>query len=114
MDGTTHDRLLAATAPVEVFSGGAREASKWFPRSLNVAATVAFAVGDFDLVRVRLHADPGAELTSHVIEAEGPSGQYRFEIRNQPSPDNPRTSGVVPFALLRSLAALVGRPGPIL
>jgi aspartate dehydrogenase len=114
MDDASQERLLAATEPVEVFSGGAREASRWFPRSLNVAATVAFAVGDFDVVRVRLYADPHAELTSHVVEAEGPSGQYRFEIRNQPSPANPRTSGVVPFALLRSLAALVGRPGPIL
>ncbi len=113
MNTDTQDRLLASEKPVDVFRGGAREASRTFPRSLNVAATVAFAVGGFDLVEVRLRADPHAALTSHVIEAEGPSGRYRFDIANLPSADNPRTSGVVPFAIVRSLAALVGNPGPI-
>ena len=106
-------RLLQTTAPVEVFRGGAREAAKSFPRSLNVAATVAFATGDFDAVEVVLLADPAASLTSHVIEAEGEAGSYRFEIRNQPSAENPRTSAIVPLAVLRTLSALIGRPGRI-
>lgn len=110
MDESTQERLLAATEPVEIFHGPAREAARHFPRSLNVAATVAFAVGDFDLVDVTLVADPAAELTTHVIEADGPTGHYRFEIANRPSPTNPRTSGVVPHAVLRSLSVLVGRP----
>ena len=110
MDASTRRRIAEATGPVEVFRGGARDAARWFPRSLNVAATVALAVGDFAVVEVVLVADPAAELTAHVIEAEGDAGHYRFEIRNHPSPDNPRTSGVVPFAVLRSLSVLVGRP----
>lgn len=110
MDETTQDRILAATGPVEIFRGGAREAARSFPRSLNVAATIAFAVGSFDLVEVVLVADPGARLTAHVIEASGPAGEYRFEIRNRPSPANPRTSGVAPYAVLKSLSVLVGRP----
>ncbi len=110
MDEPTRRRIAEAAGPVEVFRGGARDAARWFPRSLNVAATVALSVGDFEAVEVVLVADPAAELTSHVIEAEGEAGQYRFEIRNRPSPDNPRTSGVVPFAVLRSLSVLVGRP----
>jgi aspartate dehydrogenase len=127
MDEPTRHRIAEATEPVDVFRGGARDAARWFPRSLNVAATVAFAVGDFDAVEVVLVADRGAELTVHVIEADGDAGQYRFEIRNQPAPDNPRTSGIggrkpaepaepagrvgrVPFAVLRSLSVLVGRP----
>lgn len=110
MDAVTQERIRSTTEPVEVFHGPAREAARLFPRSLNVAATVAFAVGDFDLVDVTLVADPSAELTTHVIEAEGPTGRYRFEIANRPSPTNPRTSGVVPHAVLRSLSVLVGRP----
>lgn len=114
MDRAAEERLRAATAPVEVFRGTARDAAKAFPRSLNVAATVALATGrfdtGFDTVEVVLVADPAADLTTHVIEAEGATGEYRFEIRNHPSPANPRTSGVVPFAVLRSLAVLVGRP----
>lgn len=110
MDDATQDRIRTTTEPVEIFHGPAREAARLFPRSLNVAATVAFAVDSFDLVEVSLVADPAAELTTHVIEAEGPTGTYRFEIANRPSPANPRTSGVVPHAVLRSLSVLVGRP----
>lgn len=110
MDEATQERIRTTTEPVEIFRGPAREAARCFPRSLNVAATVAFAVGDFDLVEVTLVADPAAELTTHLIEAEGPTGRYRFEIANRPSPGNPRTSGVVPHAVLRSLSVLVGRP----
>jgi aspartate dehydrogenase len=110
MDDATQDRIRTTTEPVEVFRGPAREAARLFPRSLNVAATVAFAVDSFDLVEVALVADPAAELTTHVIEADGPTGSYRFEIANRPSPANPRTSGVVPHAVLRSLSVLVGRP----
>lgn len=110
MDEETHERVRTTDSPLEIFRGSARDAARFFPRSLNVAATVAFAVGDFDLVEVSLVADPSAELTTHVIEAEGPTGRYRFEIANRPSPENPRTSGVVPHAVLRSLSVLVGRP----
>lgn len=110
MDAAHADRVASTTVPLEIFRGGARDAARFFPRSLNVAATVALAVGDFELVDTVLIADPAAELTSHVIEAEGASGVYRFEIRNRPSAENPRTSGVVPFAVLRSLSVLVGRP----
>jgi aspartate dehydrogenase len=110
MDEETHERVRTTDAPLEIFRGSARDAARFFPRSLNVAATVAFAVDDFDVVEVSLVADPSAELTTHVIEAEGPTGRYRFEIANRPSPENPRTSGVVPHAVLRSLSVLVGRP----
>ncbi len=110
MDRAAEERLRTATAPVEVFRGSARDAAAAFPRSLNVAATVALATDGFDAVEVVLVADPDTDLTTHVIEAEGATGEYRFEIRNHPSHANPRTSGVVPFAVLRSLAVLVGRP----
>lgn len=113
MDRAQQAAILRAEEPVEVFRGGAREAARLFPRSLNVAATVSFAVGGFDGVEVVLLADPAADLTTHVIEAVGGTGEYRFEIRNHPSPENPRTSGVVPFAVLRSLSVLIGHPSRI-
>lgn len=110
MDAAAERRLLAAEGPVEVFRGTAREAAASFPRVLNVAATLGFAVGDFDAVEVVLVADPTTLLTRHVVEVEADAGSYRFDIRNHPSPDNPRTSAVVPAAVLRSLSVLVGRP----
>lgn len=99
-------RLRTATDPVEVLRGAARQITTAFPTSANVAAAVALAVGDWDLVEAAVVADPGARLTSHVITAHGPAGEYRFATRNRPSPRTPTSSGVVPHAVLRALADL--------
>ncbi|MEV2254568.1 aspartate dehydrogenase domain-containing protein [Streptomyces sp. NPDC050147] len=107
-------RLRTATGPVEVMSGTARDVPVKFPKSTNVAASVALAVGDLDAVRVQVVADPGAHHTRHVVEASGAHGTYRFEVAHLPDPGNPATSQVVPYAVLRSLAALAGRTGQIL
>ncbi|MFF9131073.1 aspartate dehydrogenase domain-containing protein [Streptomyces sp. NPDC014806] len=107
-------RLRTATGPVEVLAGTARDIPVRFPRSTNVAASVALAVGDLDAVRVRVVADPAAVRTRHVVEASGPHGAYRFEVAHTPDADNPATSTVVPYAVLRSLGAIAGRPGQIL
>ncbi|MFI9077943.1 aspartate dehydrogenase domain-containing protein [Streptomyces sioyaensis] len=107
-------RLRTAKGPVEVMSGTARDVPVRFPRSTNVAASVALAVGDLDAVKVRVVAEPGARHTRHVVEASGPYGTYRFEAAHLPDPDNPATSQVVPYAVLRGLAALAGRTGQIL
>ncbi|MEV8596287.1 aspartate dehydrogenase domain-containing protein [Streptomyces sp. NPDC052013] len=114
MDEELLHRLRTATGPVEVLSGTARDIPVKFPRSTNVAASVALAVGDLDAVSVRVVADPGAVHTRHVIEASGPHGSYRFEAAHTPDADNPATSKVVPYAVLRSLGAIAGRPGQIL
>lgn len=114
MSQVQRTELESATAPVEVFSGSARRAAQQFPKSLNVAAAVALAVGNWDVVSVRLLADPDAALTGHTIDALGCSGEYSFSIRNQPSAHNPRTSGVVPWAVLRSLETALGARGGLL
>ncbi|MBO0849304.1 MAG: DUF108 domain-containing protein [Pseudonocardia sp.] len=102
-------RLREATEPVEVMRGPARKVTQAFPQSANVAASVAFAAGNWDAVEAAVVGDPAVELTSHVVEADCAAGSYRFEIRNRPSERNPTSSGVVPFAVLHSIEALAGR-----
>lgn len=114
MDEELLTRMRSATGPIVVMSGTAREIPVKFPKSTNVAASVALAVGDLDAVRVQVVADPAAHHTRHVIEASGAYGTYRFEVAHLPDPGNPATSQVVPYAVLRSLAALAGRTGQIL
>ncbi|GAA2602158.1 aspartate dehydrogenase domain-containing protein [Streptomyces tubercidicus] len=114
MDDELLTRMRTATGPVEVMSGTAREVPVKFPRSTNVAASVALAVGDLDAVRVRVVADPAAHHTRHSVEARGAHGSYRFEVAHLPDPGNPATSQVVPYAVLRSLGAIAGRTGQIL
>ena len=110
MDEAETHRVADAAGDVLVFAGTPAEAARLFPQSLNVAAALALAVGDPEVVRVELHADPAAELTTHRIEASGPQGSYVFEVQNRPTPDNPRTSAVVPYSILRTLSGLTARP----
>ncbi|WP_019546958.1 aspartate dehydrogenase domain-containing protein [Streptomyces sulphureus] len=114
MDAELTARLADATGPVELMRGTALDVPAKFPKSTNVAATVAVAVGDPEQVRVRVVADPGAVRTRHVIEAAGPMGRYRFEVEHEPDRDNPATSSVVPYAVLRSLGVLAGGGGRVL
>ncbi|MEB3369073.1 aspartate dehydrogenase domain-containing protein [Saccharopolyspora mangrovi] len=111
MDEPTAQRLRTTGEPVQLMRAPAREVTAAFPASANVAASVALAVGDWDLVEATVVADPNAPLTSHVITADGSAGSYRFEIRNHPSVDNPATSGVVPHAVLACLARLAQPTG---
>lgn len=106
MDQAEVARLRTTTTPLVLRSGSAREIATAFPRSANVAASVALAVGDWDLVEAAVVADPRATRTRHVIEAEGAAGHYRFDIDNVPSTQTPTTSAVVPYALLRAITDL--------
>lgn len=114
MDQDTRDAVLTATEPIEIYRGTAADVPTRFPKSTNVAAAVALAVGDWDRVTVIVCADPAATRTRHVIEAISPYGQYRFEIGNTPDDANPATSKVVPYAVLRTLRAITGQSGQII
>ncbi|TCP45799.1 aspartate dehydrogenase [Tamaricihabitans halophyticus] len=109
MDQEQIKLLRKTTEPIELLRGPARKVTAAFPKSANVAASVALAVGDWDLVDAAVVADPDAELTSHVLTAEGTAGSYRFEIRNHPSARTPTTSGIVPHAVLRAIRSMTGR-----
>lgn len=108
MDDDLVDQLRAGRRSVTVFDGPAAEAVARFPQSVNVAATLALCVGSWDDVGVRIVADPAVETNRHEIEVAGAAGHYAFRIENQPSADNPRTSGIVAPAVLQGLASLCG------
>lgn len=114
MDDATRAALLAATEPVEVYRGTAADVPARFPKSTNVAAAVALAVGDWHGVTVIVRADPAATRTSHVIEASAPYGDYRFDIRNTPDESNPRTSKIVPYAVLQAIAKIMSGSASII
>lgn len=110
MDDAERARLESATGEIPVFRGTPVEAARLFLQVLNVASTLALAVVNPERVVVELRADPGATLTTHRIEASGRQGRYLFQMENRPSSDNPRTSAVVPYALLRILRGLTAYP----
>ena len=46
-------------------------------------------------------------ITTHMIEVDA-AGRYGFEVANHPSAENPRSSAVVPWAVVRSPRDLCG------
>jgi aspartate dehydrogenase len=93
----------AATSEILLFEGSAHEAALLFPQNLNVAATIALAVGGMNALSVRVVADPGVERNSHEIEIESPAGHARFVFENAPSSTNPKTSAVTALSIVQAV-----------
>ena len=91
---------------IVAFSGPAREACGLFPQSANVCATLSLATIGFDETQVTMVGDPARKLVRHEIRVEAESGVYEFAFENTTSPSNPKTSAIVPYAVLRGLSSL--------
>ncbi len=87
----------------EVYRGAARAAAIAFPESVNVMAEVSLAGIGFDRTQVVVVADPAATRNQHVVTAEGSFGTLRFELRNVPSDENPRTGRLTGLSMYRAL-----------
>ena len=108
MDPGLRQRLLDGDRRVTAFSGSARDAARLFPETSNVAALIALATVGLDAVSVEVVGEPGRTAAKHEIDAAGRAGEYHFEIENALSPDNPRTSAVTAYAVLRGIADRAG------
>lgn len=114
MSEAQRTELLEAAGRVEVLRGSPQHIAGAFPASANVAMAVAAAAGSPALVEAAVFADPECTVTTHDITVESTTGTYRFRIANQPSPENPATSGLVPLSVLRAIRDLAGRKETVL
>jgi aspartate dehydrogenase len=89
--------------PRELFRGSAREGALRFPESINVAAAVSLAGIGLDRTEVCVIADPNVSRNTHEVVAKGDFGDLRFEIRNIPTDDNPRTGRLVAMSIVHAL-----------
>ena len=109
MEEALRKELLAEVSredEIIAFSGSAREACRLFPQSANVCATLSLATLGFDKTQATMVGDPARKLVRHEIRVEAESGIYEFAFENVTSPSNPKTSAVVPYAVLRGLSSL--------
>lgn len=110
MDKAVQDALADGSEPVKVFDGPARQACALFPESANVTATLSLATVGFDQLRVQMVGDPAATRVRHVVTASGAAGTYELSFENAASPDNPRTSAVTAYSVLRAVGDICRPP----
>ena len=86
-----------------IFEGTAREAIRIFPKNMNVSIVLALASVGFDATKVCLVADPHITQNIHQIDIEGDFGEATYIIKNNPLPQNPKTSYLAAMSILGTL-----------
>ncbi len=89
-----------------VFQGTPEEAVKRYPTEMNVAATLALAVGS-GKVRVQVVSDPKTNRNMHEIRVRWKYGEMLFQFSNDPHPQNPKTSALAAWSAIRLLQDLL-------
>ncbi|MBP7088029.1 MAG: DUF108 domain-containing protein [Candidatus Omnitrophica bacterium] len=76
-----------------IFQGNVKEAIKYFPRNINVAATLLLA-SSLANIRVCIKANPKIKNNIHQIIIKAKEAQVSINIENMPSKSNPKTSAL--------------------
>jgi aspartate dehydrogenase len=89
-----------------IYEGSAEEATKKFPREMNVAATLALTVKPTK-VKVRVVSDPFVKRNTHEIQVKWRFGEMFLRFENDPHPDNPHTSALAAWSAIKLLQTLL-------
>ncbi|MDB5406869.1 MAG: hypothetical protein JWL84_1781 [Rhodospirillales bacterium] len=104
--GTPAEQLLdlaKLTDATVFYRGSAREAALRYPQNANVAATIALAGLGFEKTEVEMIADPAAAGNTHELDVEGVAGSFSVRLIGNPMPDNPKTSALTAYSVLRAV-----------
>ncbi|MGE3067493.1 MAG: aspartate dehydrogenase [Hyphomicrobiaceae bacterium] len=93
-------------APLQVFSGSAREAIKGFPANVNVAVALSLAGIGPDRTRIEIWADPSVTRNTHTITLTSDSSNLTMTIESIPSEENPRTGKITALSVIAALRRL--------
>ena len=99
------DEAVDLTAPTVVFDGTVAEVVTRFPKTTNVAASVALAGLGFERTRALVVADPALRANQVRLTLRGSFGEAELTLANVPSA-NPKTSAIVAHSVIATLARL--------
>jgi aspartate dehydrogenase len=93
------------TEDTVIFEGLAEKATRAFPATSNVAASLCPAIDPATRVPVcvRIVAMPGGKENVHEIRVQGEFGRLTLNVENVPSSGNPRTSQLAAFSAIATL-----------
>jgi aspartate dehydrogenase len=89
-----------------IYEGKAEDAVKFFPANVNVAAVLSLAGIGGKKTKVRIVADPKTKVNMHEIMAKGSFGEMYFQVKNVPSPTNPKTSYLAVLSAIECLRSI--------
>jgi aspartate dehydrogenase len=89
-----------------IFEGDALEAVKQFPSNVNVSALVSLAGVGFKKTKVMVCVDPFLERNQHEVIVKWKFGEVTINVKNDPSPDNPRTSYLAILSAIECLKSI--------
>ena len=76
-----------------LFKGNIKEAIEYFPKNINVAATL-FLASHFNNIEVVIKVNPHIKRNTHHIEVVSDKGKLYITLENVPSKTNPKTSAI--------------------
>ena len=86
-----------------LFEGTAKDAVKFFPANINVAALLSLVGLGNQKTKVKIIADPNTDKNTHEIEAIGKFGKMIISIQNIPDETNPKTSRLAILSAIETL-----------
>ena len=89
-----------------VFKGSAREGAAAFPANVNVAAAVGLAGVGAKKTQLEIWADPNLSKNTHSILVQSDSSNFKIEIENIQSEENPGTGKITALSVIASLRGL--------
>jgi aspartate dehydrogenase len=98
--------LLSIKKAETLFMGHAKEAVKYFPENVNVAASLSIAGIGSEATKVKIVADPSAKKNVHEIVVMGEFGKFFVCIENVPSIANPKTSYLAALSAIATLKSI--------
>jgi len=86
-----------------LYNGTAEDAVRYFPKNINVAATLSLMGIGPKKTRVRIIASPKYKRNIHEVEVDGEFGRFFTRTENLPSRSNPKTSQLAIYSALAKL-----------